>query len=67
MTFLLSLIETLCQSPQKLSNEDMVEADNALTYLKLLGFKVDWLKKRLEKVKEQKKRKEQTGETKIQE
>ncbi|XP_006290300.2 MATH domain and coiled-coil domain-containing protein At3g58210 [Capsella rubella] len=66
MTLLLSLIETLCQPPQNLSNEDLVEADNALTYVKASGFKVDWLEKRLEEVKE-KKVEEQNGEIRIQE
>ncbi|CAH8269021.1 unnamed protein product [Arabidopsis lyrata] len=66
MNVLLSLIETLCQSPQELSNEDMVEADNALTYVKDAGFKVDWLEKKLEEVKE-KKVVGHTGETRIQE
>ncbi|VVB06141.1 unnamed protein product [Arabis nemorensis] len=51
MNVLLSLIETLCQSPQELSEEDLVEADNALAYMKDAGFKVDWLKKKLEEVK----------------
>lgn len=66
MTFLLSLIETLCQPPQNLSNEDLVEADNALTYLKVSGFKVDWLEEKLQEVKE-KKEEEENGETRIQE
>ncbi|XP_010427730.1 PREDICTED: MATH domain and coiled-coil domain-containing protein At3g58210-like [Camelina sativa] len=66
MTFLLSLIETLCQPPQRLSNEDLVEADNALTYVKVSGFKVDWLEKKLKDVKE-KKVEEQNGEIRIQE
>ncbi|KAL9832783.1 MATH domain and coiled-coil domain-containing protein [Arabidopsis thaliana] len=66
MNFLLSLMETLCQPPQKLSNEDLVEADNALTYVKVSGFKVDWLEKKLEEVKK-KKEEEQTGEARIQE
>lgn len=63
---LLSLIETLCQSPQGLSEEDLVEADNALGYVVVAGFKVAWLEKKLEEVKE-KKKEEQNGETKIQE
>ncbi|KAG7566141.1 MATH/TRAF domain [Arabidopsis suecica] len=66
MNVLLSLIETLCQSPQELSNEDMVEAGNALAYVKDAGFKVDWLEKKLEEVKE-KKEEGQTAETRIQE
>lgn len=66
MDFLLSIIETLCQSPEKLSNEDLVEADNALMYLKVSGFKVDWLEKKLDQVKE-KKEDEETGEIRIHE
>ncbi|KAL0724706.1 hypothetical protein Bca4012_039305 [Brassica carinata] len=54
MTFLLSLVETLCQSLEKLSNEDLVEADIALTYLKDAGFKVDWLEKKLDQLKDKK-------------
>ncbi|KAL1201573.1 MATH domain and coiled-coil domain-containing protein [Cardamine amara subsp. amara] len=66
MNTLLSLIETLCQSPQELSNEDLVEADNSLTHLKVSGFKVDWLETKLAEVKEKKVR-EQCGETRMQE
>ncbi|ESQ44244.1 hypothetical protein EUTSA_v10006437mg [Eutrema salsugineum] len=54
MNFLLSLIETLCQSLEELTNEDLVEADIALTYVKDAGFKVDWLEKKLDQVKEKK-------------
>lgn len=60
MNFLLSLIETMCQSLEELSNEDLVEADIALTYLRDAGFKVDWLEKKLEQLKE-KKEEEQSG------
>ncbi|CAD5326157.1 unnamed protein product [Arabidopsis thaliana] len=66
MNVLISLIETLCQSPQELSDEDMDEADNALVYVQDAGFKVDWLDKKLKEVKE-KKVVEQTGKTRIQE
>ncbi|CAF2346320.1 unnamed protein product [Brassica napus] len=66
MTVLLSLIETLCQSPQELSIEDLVEAQNALAHVKDAGFKVDWLEKKLEEVKE-KKEEEQTGLARMQE
>uniref|UniRef100_M4DDK4 MATH domain-containing protein n=1 Tax=Brassica campestris TaxID=3711 RepID=M4DDK4_BRACM len=54
MSFLLSLTETLCVSLQELSNEDLVEADVALTYVRDAGFKVNWLEKKLETVKEKK-------------
>lgn len=56
MSSLLGLIETLCQSLHKLSNEDLVEADIALKHVKDAGFKVDWLEKNLEQVKEKKKK-----------
>ncbi|KAF8088543.1 hypothetical protein N665_0538s0038 [Sinapis alba] len=65
MDFLLSLIETLCQSLEDLSNEDLVEADIALTYLKDAGFKVDWLEKKLDTVKD-KKQKEQFSLARLQ-
>ncbi|CAH2063692.1 unnamed protein product [Thlaspi arvense] len=60
MNFLLSLIETLCQPLEELSNEDLVEADIALTYLQDAGFSVGWLEKKLDQLKE-KKEKEQSG------
>ncbi|ESQ44251.1 hypothetical protein EUTSA_v10006467mg [Eutrema salsugineum] len=62
----LSLIETLCKSVQELSNDDLMEADNALKYLRYSGIKVDCLEQKVEEVKE-KKKEEQTGETRIQE
>ncbi|AEE79778.1 putative protein [Arabidopsis thaliana] len=66
MDFLLSLVETLCQSLQEFSNEDLVEADIALTYLKDAGFKVDWLEKKLDQVRD-KKEKERSCLAKLQE
>ncbi|CAH8343501.1 unnamed protein product [Eruca vesicaria subsp. sativa] len=66
MNFLLSLVETLCQSLEKLSNEDLVEADIALTYLKDAGFKVEWLEKKLDQLKD-KKEKEQSCLARLQE
>ncbi|VVA93372.1 unnamed protein product [Arabis nemorensis] len=55
LNVLLSLIDMLCQSLQDLSIDDLVGADSALTYVKDSGFKVDWLGKKLEEVKEKKK------------
>ncbi|XP_019099738.1 PREDICTED: MATH domain and coiled-coil domain-containing protein At3g58340-like [Camelina sativa] len=66
MNFLTSLIETLYQPLEELSNEDLVEADIALTYLKDVGFKVDWLEGKLNKVKE-KKEKERSCEARVKE
>ncbi|VVB06133.1 unnamed protein product [Arabis nemorensis] len=66
MYVFLSLIKTLCKSLQELSNDDLMEADNALTYLKCSGIKLDWLEQKLEEVKVKKKQ-EQIGETRMQE
>ncbi|KAJ4904929.1 hypothetical protein Rs2_18880 [Raphanus sativus] len=65
MSSLLALVATLCQSLQELSNKDLVEADIALKFVKEAGFKVDWLEKNLEQVKE-KKKKELSGLAKLQ-
>ncbi|KAH0850908.1 hypothetical protein HID58_095131, partial [Brassica napus] len=54
MNSLLSLIETLCQPLEDLSNEDLIGAEIALTYVKDSGFSVDWLEKKLDQVKEMK-------------
>ncbi|RID54474.1 hypothetical protein BRARA_G01798 [Brassica rapa] len=66
LSFLLSLVETLCQSLEKLSSEDLVEADIALTYLKDAGFKVDWMEKKLDQLKD-KKEKEKSCLARLQE
>ncbi|VVB06142.1 unnamed protein product [Arabis nemorensis] len=66
MNVLLNLIKTMCQSLQDLSIDDLGQADNAITYLKISGFKVDWLERKLEEVKE-KKMEEEIGETRMQE
>ncbi|EFH62085.1 hypothetical protein ARALYDRAFT_899445 [Arabidopsis lyrata subsp. lyrata] len=63
---LLSLIKTLCQSLQDISIDDLGQAEQALTYLNNLGFKVDWLECKLEEVKA-KKMEEQIGKTRMQE
>lgn len=55
MNELLSLIEMLCQSPEKLSENDLSNADDTLTDLIDVGFKLDWLKTRLNEVSEMKK------------
>lgn len=57
---------SMCQSLQELSNEDLFDADIALKYVKDVGFKVDWLEKNLEQVKE-KKEKELSGLAMLQE
>ncbi|EOA23324.1 hypothetical protein CARUB_v10019326mg [Capsella rubella] len=56
MNVLLSITQTLCQSPQELSNDDLSDAGNALAYMTDAGFKMDWLEKKLEEVKEKKTR-----------
>ncbi|CAN6978291.1 unnamed protein product [Brassica rapa subsp. trilocularis] len=55
MNVLLGLIETLCQLPEKLSDVDLSEASAAVVYLTQVGFKMDWLEKKLQELKEKKK------------
>ncbi|KAG7564483.1 hypothetical protein ISN44_As10g012470 [Arabidopsis suecica] len=66
INLLLNIIETLCQSLRDLSIDDLGQAKLALTYLKYSGFKVDWLERKLEEVKE-KKMEEQFGKSRMQE
>ncbi|EOA32652.1 hypothetical protein CARUB_v10015949mg [Capsella rubella] len=56
MNFLLSLTQTLAKSTQELSNDDLSGAGTALAYLREVGFKLDWLEKKLDEVKEKKKK-----------
>uniref|UniRef100_A0A0D3DU56 MATH domain-containing protein n=2 Tax=Brassica oleracea var. oleracea TaxID=109376 RepID=A0A0D3DU56_BRAOL len=65
MNVLLGLIETLCQLPENLSDDDLSEASAAVLYLKQVGFKMDWLEKKLQKLKERKK-KMNTGKAQLQ-
>ncbi|CAA7060669.1 unnamed protein product [Microthlaspi erraticum] len=55
MYVLLSLIEILCKSMEEFSEDNMVEAEDALTYLKHSGIKVDRLEQKLDEVKAKKK------------
>ncbi|WZZ52062.1 hypothetical protein YC2023_052169 [Brassica napus] len=66
MSLLLSLIETLRQSPHKLSKTDLAEADAALGSLTNAEFKLDWLEKKLDEMAE-KKEKEEAGEARVRE
>ena len=65
MNVLLGLVETLCQLPEKLSDDDFGEASAAVSYLTQVGFKVDWLEEKLEEVQE-KKTKVNTGKAQLQ-
>lgn len=56
MNVLLGEIETLCQLPEELSDDDLNETSVAVSYVAKGGFKVDWLEKKLEEVKEKKKK-----------
>ncbi|CAD5324875.1 unnamed protein product [Arabidopsis thaliana] len=62
---LLNLIETMCMSLQNLSIADLGQTEQALTYLKNSGFKVDWLERKLEEVTE-KKIQEHIGKSRMQ-
>ncbi|KAF2593362.1 hypothetical protein F2Q70_00044075 [Brassica cretica] len=65
MSLLLSLIDTLCQSPHKLPKDDLGEAYYALESLTDAGFKLDWLEKKISQVSERKE-KEKDGEIQCQ-
>lgn len=61
MKELLSLIEMLCQLPEKLSEDDLRNADETLVDLIDVGFKLDWLKTKVNEVSEKKKIDEGSG------
>ncbi|KAJ4885046.1 TRAF-like superfamily protein [Raphanus sativus] len=65
MCELLSLIEMLCQSPEKLSQDDLSNADDTLADLIDVGFKLDWLMIKLDEVSEKKKKKEKGSEARL--
>lgn len=48
MNLLLSLIETLRKAPRKFSQAELSNAESELKELTEAGFKLDWLKKKLE-------------------
>ena len=54
MNILLS--QTLCQSPWEISKDDLAEEYSALSYLAAEGFQLDWSEKKLDEVKEKKKK-----------
>lgn len=58
MNVLLSITQKLCTSPQELSNDDLSDAGIALAYMTDADFKMDWLEKILEEVKEKKEKAE---------
>ncbi|KAG7634865.1 MATH/TRAF domain [Arabidopsis suecica] len=66
MNVLLCLIETVRRSPKEISKNDLADAYVALESLTDHGFKLDWLKKKLDQVT-QKKEKEAAGETRMHE
>ncbi|KAJ0255495.1 Uncharacterized protein HA466_0102400 [Hirschfeldia incana] len=61
MNELLSLIDMLCQSPEKLSEDDLSNADDTLADLIDVGFRLDWLKTKLNEVSEKKKKIQSSG------
>lgn len=58
MSLLLSLIETMCKSPQEISKDDLYDAYAALGSMRDVGFKLDWLEKKLDEVLEKKENEE---------
>ncbi|KAL9295399.1 MATH domain and coiled-coil domain-containing protein [Arabidopsis thaliana] len=57
-----SLIKLLYKGAQEHSTHDLSDAEGALAYMKNLGFKLDWLEKKLDEVKEIKKKCERVTE-----
>jgi len=55
MNVLLCLAETLHQSPMEISEDDLSDAKTTLAYMKSVGFKLDWLEKKLDELFEKKK------------
>ncbi|KAG2319512.1 hypothetical protein Bca4012_054249 [Brassica carinata] len=47
LNIILSLTETLCNSPVELSISDLADAYSSLRYVSKVGFKLDWLEKAL--------------------
>ncbi|CAH8360002.1 unnamed protein product [Eruca vesicaria subsp. sativa] len=58
MGVLLNLIMTLCQSPKELTMDDLNKADRTVLDLTKAGFKLHWLRQKLDEAfqKEEKKR-----------
>ncbi|CAD5311629.1 unnamed protein product [Arabidopsis thaliana] len=50
LTLFFCLIETLSKSPQSLSAAELTNAQNQLSELTKVGFKLDWLKSKLEEL-----------------
>lgn len=63
MNVLLSLTETLHQSPMEISKDDLSDAKTTLAYMKNVGFKVDWLENKLDELFMKQKK---TGEIRLQ-
>ncbi|KAG7561305.1 TRAF-like [Arabidopsis thaliana x Arabidopsis arenosa] len=57
-----SLIKMLYKGAQEHSTHDLSDAEGALAYMKNVGFKLDWLEKKLDEVKEIKKKCERVTE-----
>ncbi|XP_010554682.1 PREDICTED: MATH domain and coiled-coil domain-containing protein At3g58270-like [Tarenaya hassleriana] len=64
MDSLLSLIKKLCLPLQELAEDDIIDVESRVTDLTDGGFKIDWLKKKVEEVNVRKK-KEQRSEAMI--
>ncbi|CAA7048065.1 unnamed protein product [Microthlaspi erraticum] len=58
MNVLLSLTQSLCQSPKEISKDDLADKYAALSYLKEAGFELCWLEKKLDGIKEKKEKEE---------
>ncbi|CAH2063688.1 unnamed protein product [Thlaspi arvense] len=62
MSFLLSLIGTMCQAPHELSKDDISSVYGALEFMTEAGFNLDWLEEKVDELSENK----EIGETRLQ-
>ncbi|CAN8267960.1 unnamed protein product [Cochlearia groenlandica] len=62
MNSLLDLIDTIRLAPQEITEEELSEAENTLSELVIeVGFKLDWLKEKLDELYLKKKKMESRG------
>lgn len=61
MNNLLDLIDIICLAPQELTEEELRNAESQLLELVEVGFKLDWLKQKLEELCVKKKKMEARG------
>ncbi|KAL1225752.1 MATH domain and coiled-coil domain-containing protein [Cardamine amara subsp. amara] len=61
MNNILDLIDIICLAPQELTEEELRDAESTLLDLEEVGFKLDWLKTKLEELCVKKKKMDERG------